>query len=377
MNKDRNPRTRAKALGLLAAALFAISMMGAGNQVAAAPAMNLVQVSLQSAQNLPFQYTFTAYNSSGYQAASYQSSYPAAGFQVPSGTYLVTASAFYQNSTLCTACARGAGGSAATASGKASILPYYVSPYTEYGYSVAKVSGPASLTIRTQNASATPLSSLTIHAKYANGTAAAGAYVSGHVVGSYYVYSPKMVAYGQTDKDGSVMLTMPQAPVEVSAYLSLPIPLPKNTTTVPVEVGGQKVNVTVYLQPSYFSLSGQALVLPPQTGADVILQYRPASEPVIYYTNGVPSAGAAGGLAVTVTTTQSASGAGQASGQLQVVTRIAPFNTTGSRITDASPGTAGASSVTLVGVAAGAAVLAIAAAYALWVKKSGKKAPPS
>ncbi|MDV3292835.1 MAG: hypothetical protein LYZ70_01020 [Nitrososphaerales archaeon] len=378
MIRSKQTRAHAKALGLVASLLL-LSMSGVGSVAATAPALDIVQVSLQTAQSLRFQYTFTAYNSSGYQVAWYESSHPGAAFQLPSGSYLVTASAYYYNSTVCVECPLGASPVAKGSAGVASISPRYQNPYNEYGFAVAKVSGASSLSIKTQNASAIPLSSLTIHVGYANGTAASRASVSGYVVGSYYVYSPKMVTCGETGKDGNVVLTMPQAPVDISAYLSTPIVLPKNTTTVTVEVGGQKVNVTVYLQPSYLNLFGQALVLPPQTRADVVLQYRPFNEPIIYYANGAPTVATAGGVAPTgstVTTTQTGGAAVQARGLAQAATRIAPFNASGGEITTVDSGPAGVINVNLVVAAIGAAVV-VAGFAALWLRKSAKKAPPS
>lgn len=379
MTRSKETRVNAKAFCLLASVLLVLSASGVGSVAAAAPSLDLVQVTLQTAQSLPFQYTFTAYNTSGYQVAWYQSSYPGAAFQLPAGGYLITASAYYYNSTICTYCPLGAGSIAKGTAGVASILPRYQNPYSEYGFVAATVGGASSLSIRTQNASAIPLTTLTIHVGYANGTAAARASVSGYVVGSYYVYTPKMVSYGETGKDGNVVLTMPQAPVDVSAYLSTPIVLPKNTTTVTVEVGGQKVNVTVYLQPSYLSLFGESLVLPPRSSAAVVLHYRPYNEPIYYYANGTPTVATAGGIAPsgsTVTPTQTTGAGAQSSSQVQAATMIAPFTISGEQTTTTDPGPAGAIDVNL-GIAAAGAAIVVAGFAALWLRRSGKKAPPS
>jgi hypothetical protein len=358
-------------------------MVAVGNEVSAAPALDLVQIGLLPSTNLPFQYSLTAYNTSGYQVASYESKYPAAAFQLPTGTYLVTASAYYQNSTYCYVCLQGAGVGVKQQGAPAGLYRPYFAPYTEYGYALTQVTGPTGTTIKMQNVSAVPLTSLTIRVGYANGTAAVGASVSGYVVGSYYAYSPQMVTYGQTGKSGTVTLVMPQAPVDINAYLSIPIKLPKNSSVVTVVVGGQKVNVTVYLQPSYLSLHGQALLLPPQTGANVILQYQPYDQYVIPYAGA--QTGAGGGVYSTSATTAQAPGpAGQTSTQSPAVTKIAPFNPTGSQITTvSSPSTtasaiAAAGSATTVEVAAGVGLLAaVVVLAALLARKSGSRVTPA
>jgi hypothetical protein len=73
---------------------------------------------------------------------------------------------------------------------------------------------------------------------------------------------------------------MPSAPLLVTADLNVPIVLPQTQSTVTVTVGGQKVNVTLYWQPSSVYLQGQTLILPPQTSGSIVLQYQPQQ---VYY----------------------------------------------------------------------------------------------
>ena len=378
-------RARARVLALLATAMFIASSAATVNQAAAAPALDLVQVGLQTSMSYPYQYSLTAYNTSGYQVASYQSGYPGAAFQLPAGTYLLTASAYYQNSTSCLECAYPGTSGSSVASGAsagtaiAPIIRPFTSEVTEYGYSVTQVSGPMSIAINLKNASALPLTQLTIHVGYANGTAAAGASVSGNVVGSYYAYSPKATSYGQTNKAGDVTLTMPQAPVDVSAYLSIPLKLPSSTTTVTVNVGGQKINVTVYTEPNQISLNGEALILPPQTSASIVLHYQPNSYPIVYAgTSAVSGSGAVTSSATPAQTTSSSS-------QTQAASRIAPFSPTASQLTTAGPGAPGSQSLPVaggsmavleVGAVGGALVVAIAVAVLL-TRKGRSGAPPA
>ena len=383
MKKTFEPRAHAKTLALLGVAVFLVSMIAVSDQASAAPALNLVQVGLQTSLSYPYQYSLTAYNTSGYQVASYESSFPGAALQLPSGTYLLTASAYYQNSTICYDCVMSAGAGSSSGAAIAPIIRPYGNQATEYGYSLITVSGQTNLAITLRNASALPMTQLTIHVGYANGTAAADASVSGYVVGSYYVYSPKELSYGQTDEAGDVTLTMPQAPVDVSAYLSMPIKLPRNTSTLTVNVGGQKVNVTVYLQPSYLSLSGEALILPPQTSASIVLQYQPENFPIVYA--GAPTTAGAGASLSSAGTAQSTPQTSTSTSQTQATTRIAPFDLGGSGVplitssqsSTGSESSAGTSNAIIEVAAVGAALVVAIAVSVFFVRKTQSGAPPA
>jgi hypothetical protein len=272
-----------------------------------------VNVTVQTTESLPYQYTLTAYNTSGYQVANFYGNYPEAAFGLPQGTYLITASAYYQQENVCYPCPLGAGVNS-------SAIPIILQqPSSEYGYAVVQVSSPSQLTIATKNDSSFPLVNMPVHVSFFNGTAAAGAYVSAYVVGMGYS-DENLTSYGQTGPDGNFTLVMPDAPVQVSAYLSVPIQLPENTTTVPVEVGGQKVNVTVYWQPNEVQLQGQALIVPPLDGADITLQVQQQPYPIVYGESPGQS-----GTTTVVTETSTASVSGQPSGQSG---KLSPFSPT-------------------------------------------------
>jgi hypothetical protein len=324
--KPRNRQQTAWALALVVALSLSIVALVAASSAAAA--LNDVQVNIQTTQSLPFQYTLTAYNTSGSQVASFSGSYPEASFGLPSGTYLITASAYYQQN-YCYPCPVGEGANG-------TVIPIrYQPPSSEYGYAVLNVNGPVQISIDTKNSSDLPVVSMPVHVSFHNGTAAAGAYVSAYLVGGGYSNSPNIVSSGQAGADGNFTLVMPEGPVQVSAYLSVPIQLPKNATTVvPVEVGGQKVNVTVYWQPSYVELSGQALILPPQSGADITLQVQQNQYPYPIYASSPGQGGVA--TVTTVTSTTESSGAGAASGQ---PTQISPFNPGGGLVLSGGPTT--------------------------------------
>jgi hypothetical protein len=174
---------------------------------------------------------------------------------------------------------------------------------------------------------------------------------------------------------------MPQAPVDVSAYLSIPLQLPSKTSTVTVNVGGQQVTVTVYLEPSYLSLNGETLVLPPQTSAGIVVHYQPNNYPIVY-------AGSSGSTGVSSTPpsgapVQSTQQNATTSSQSQSATRIAPFSPTGNQLTISNPMSTGSSGVDgaswlMIEVAAiGGALIIAVAASALFLRKSRSGAPPA
>jgi hypothetical protein len=344
-NQDANvrpPRRGAKSgvftlilLGLSIVAVTFIPMTGASS-------LNGVDITIHTTQNLPFQYALTAYNTSGYQVANFYGNFPEAAFWLPSGTYLITASAYQQYNycyycavpAMATAGAVGGAGAPPAAGGAGVAMPVRYPPYSEYGYAVIKVTGNTQITIATSNNSQTSLTNYQVHVGFVNGTAAEGAYVSAYVVGSYYSYSQGWTSYGQADRNGDVTLAMPAAPIQVNAYLSVPIHLPKGISTVTVEVGGQKVNVTVYWQPNYVSLVGQALILPPDKSAKITLHVQQQAYPSPINYGGVVGPAQTGAPGVTTVTTTKA--AGQELATPPQGSNIAPFSPTSAQLS--SPG---------------------------------------
>jgi hypothetical protein len=332
-----NRHFQLKTMNLRTSSIFLVLLLGLSiptvalvTSAGASPALNSVDVTIQTTQTLPYQYTLTAYNTSGYQVANFYGNYPEAAFGLPSGTYLITASAYYQQSYVCNLCLPEKG----AVNGSTSSMPIrYVPPYSEYGYAVEKLTGPAHITITTSNSTQTSLVKLPIHVQFFNGTSAYGASVSAYVVGANYGYPQNWVSYGQTGSDGNFTLLMPNAPIQVSAYLSYPIDLPKNISTVTVEIAGQKVNVTVYWQPSTVTLSGQALILPPAMGAEITLQVQQSYPYPIYYAGQgtTPPSDV-----TTVTTTVATTTATPQQGVSSQTNRIAPFSPSSAQIS--SPG---------------------------------------
>ena len=394
-------------------------MVGSGGLHASASAstgFDNVQVFIQTSQNLPYSYTLTAYNTSGIQVAYYQSNFAAAALELPDGTYLFTVQASYSppDNYPCIGCGSGptipANSTTVTNSTVLTAMPAVPLPFNEsgsmipanftsvtnstgvtaipvfqllssneYGYAIEQVTGPSIITINTQDASALPNTQVTVHVTYANGTAAQGAWVYASVVDDYYYYGPNVTSDVQTLTDGTAVLTMPQAPLLVTSYLSVPITLPQLQSNVTVNIGGQKVNVTLYWEPDSISLQGQTLILPPQTGSSITLQYQPQQ---YYYA--IPPKGLSTTGTTNTTTTYTVTAITTSAGQNAAQGRIPPFNPSNVQVaTHVGPLTMtttkvaakelGGESLLLVG---GAVVLAVVLALTLvLVTVRGKRRP--
>ncbi|QQG48994.1 MAG: hypothetical protein HY247_01375 [archaeon] len=275
--------SQAKNGKVLALACFALMLAGTGAipGALAASGFNNVQIMISTSQSLAYTYSVTAYNLTGTQVASYQSQFPAAAFELPSGEYLFTVSAVYQQWGSCY-CVSPAGASTTTVysngSTEAFVKPYQ--PQSEYGYLVQNVSASGTYTITTQNTSALSTVPVTVKTTFVNGTAAAGVSVSASVVGQWYYWwgsDSKTTMYAQTGSDGVASLVIPRAPAVVTAWGWLPVTLDSSHSTVVKNIGGEDINVTVYWQPSYVGLSASALVLPPSNSLDLVLHYQQPS----------------------------------------------------------------------------------------------------
>jgi hypothetical protein len=297
------------------ALVIAIALLLAGTAFAvpsSAESYNNVQVFVTTTSTKPYNFQFAAYNLTGSLVASYQASYPAASFELPSGGYLFTVSATEYSGRIGYACPLE--GSASQGSGTASpatpaskpgaapaIIPYCYPPASEYGYTIASISGSQQISIQTRNITEYPTSAVTAKVSYVNGTAVADASVSASVVGEWYYWwgpNSSVVTYAQTDEGGIAHLVLPSAPAVVTAWKWLQIFTPKNQSSVETNIGGQEVNVTIYWQPTYVGLSGSGLLIPPQNNVNLTLRYQQPDYWVMAsgvsskgaYTGGTPSA---------------------------------------------------------------------------------------
>jgi len=288
-------KTSSKArLGTVGAGLAAIilaSMALANFPVVSASnaSYNNIQVFVTTTSNLNYSYFFTAYNLTGQLVGTTQTPYPAAGFELPAGTYLFTVSAVEQTSYGCYVCAQpltsgqASGGSSSTPAQSpiviknGTVLPVFRPPSSEYGYKLVQVSGPDTISIVTQNTTRFPTSPVTVKVLFDNGTAAAGASVSASIVGQWYYWwgnDPSVVTSNQTNSNGVASLVLPNAPAVVDAWDWVPVNLPANQTTFKVNVGGQTVNVTAYWEPTYVGLAASVLIIPPTNSVSLTLHYQ-------------------------------------------------------------------------------------------------------
>ncbi len=245
---------------------------------AAGASYNNVQVFASTTSTLPYSFTFTAYNMTGGLVASYQSSFPAAAFELPDGEYLFTVSAVEQNYYPCyELCPMQGGVATGTGETAPSIAMPYRSPASEYGYTMASVTSSQTLNINLVNVTQYPTSDVTVRVSYVNGTAVDGASVSASVVGQWYYWwgdSGGVSMWGQTDSSGVVTLVLPRAPAVVTAWKWVEVDLPAKNATVTTDVGGQQIEVIVYWQPTYVGLSASGLAIPPASNVNLTLRYQ-------------------------------------------------------------------------------------------------------
>lgn len=256
-----------------------------GLAVLAVPALPPVQgssklvsviVSAQTAESVNGTYIFSAYNSSGFLVASVQTVYPEAAFVLPSASYLFTASVMEQVQK----CYQVGFGPTAPLS----LPPCYHSGVSgEYGYTMMTVSGPTSIGIHTIQFSKIPTASIVVSASYPNRTAAEGASVSASVVGGWYWWGGSGLSMYNQTKSGLAYLRVPAVPVVVTAWSWVQVTIPRSQTTLQVVVGGEKVNVTVYWQPTYVGFAGSALIVPPASSASIIMHVRQPDYWVMQY----------------------------------------------------------------------------------------------
>ncbi|MDA4116655.1 MAG: hypothetical protein OK442_08920 [Thaumarchaeota archaeon] len=272
-----------------------------------APTLNAVQLSIQTSNlTAVSSYDLVAYNSTGTPVASYTGQYPQVTLELPSGAYLFAATANGpepSQSPVCCVCAQSGAGAAPPSSAlKTNSGPSTSSDIafpcfngnapTEYGYSLAQVTGPASLTIATEAPSSIPTADVSVSVTFKNGTAVSGADVSANIVGtdSSWGDNPNLSLYAQTASNGVAQLVVPAVPLTVTASDSVQVNLTQSQTTVQVNVGGQPVNVTLYYSPNYVYLSASALLLPPQTSLSMVLTAQTQSPPILYAAGSASSA---------------------------------------------------------------------------------------
>ena len=322
---------------------------------AASTTLNNVQVFVQTTNSNMNSYSLTAYNSSGYEVTSATNSYAGFGLELPSGTYLITVTATQSGSYYPIVYSTGV--ATPVNSSSAVVSPPVKEPVTEYGYALQTISGPATLNIKTAPFDNVPTTKVHVSVSYFNGTGAAGVWVYGSVVGGYYYdgLNTKAVMENQTSAGGSTTLIVPNLPILIQGYISIPITVPKTTTATTTTVGGQPVNITMYWEPNYVELSGTALIIPPQTSAQMTLKVEQSNYIVEPYTTGGVSSGAAAASTVS-------NGAGQTGNNSTTTpTQIPPFESHLGGVTLQSSSSTGPAKVNTITIALVAVVIALAA----------------
>ena len=281
MKNTHSESNNAQAKKLARPALIGLTVLllgyGLMPSALASPSFNNVQIFVNTATQLQYSYTFTAYNLTGSLLGTYQGNFPAAAFELPSGDYLFTVSATYQNYNPCYQCAYATSGAPAASPSNSAYPVKYYQPASEYGFVQAHIGSSQSLTIDTKNVTQFPTTAVTVKVSYVNGTAAEGASVSASVVGQWYYWwgqSTDVMMWAQTDSSGIAKLILPTAPAVISAWKWVQVDIPASQTTVTRNVGGEAVNVTVYWQPSYVGLAASTLLLPPASSATLTLHYQ-------------------------------------------------------------------------------------------------------
>lgn len=275
---------QSRKFALLLLATFVVSGFAPTIQPAAAVSFSNVQVFASISPSQSYNFVFAAYNLSGSLVASYQGPFPAAAFELPAGGYLFTASATHFTPFKGYACPVVQGGAptsapatSAKSSGSAMIPIGCYPPSSWYGYQSATVTGSQTINIQMQNVSKLPTSSVTVKVSYVNGTAAADASVYASIVGEWYYWywqDSGITMSAQTDNNGVAHLVIPTAPSVITAWKWVPVFDSRNGTSIITTVGGEKVNVTIYWEPTYVGLSGSGLLLPPQNSISITLHYQ-------------------------------------------------------------------------------------------------------
>ena len=367
---------------ILTASLLTIFLVGVSplpRLLAAAPAsgaaLNAVQLSIQTANLTSVSsYDLVAYNSTGAPVASYTGQYQLVTLDLPSGTYLFAATAYGPATVqppVCCVCAQ-SGEAAASSTAKAGSGPsaapdialpcFYGSPPLEYGYSLAQVSGPTSITLDTHPPSDIPATDVSVSVSYENGTAVSGADVSASVVGADLSWgaNSSLSMYAQTAADGVAQLVVPALPLEVSASDSVQVNLTQSQTVVQVDVGGEPVNVTLYYSPNYVYLSASALLLPPQASLSMTLAAQ-AQPQLVPYAVGSAATAASPNSQSQQAPQASAGSASSASATANEIASIPPIpaSDVGSPAARPSSGPSGISSVEVGTLAVAGALAAV------------------
>lgn len=258
---------------LLALTILLTSQLPPAFSAASAQNYNILQVSVQPTNSSFTYYSVTVYNMSGTALTQSSGYFPEFAFQLPSGRYMITALAESQYGYPLSL----EGKSSNQAAQPSTLIPFRMQ--SEYGYAIVDISSSEGLTIKTYPSYNLSTHTLEVSLSYPDGTPVQDAYVYASVIGAggWYWWNGgqnKLVMWGQTDTSGRTELVVPTLPLEVTAWVWVPIKMPENITTISVNVAGERINVSVYYQPVSAGFSAVALVMPSQATLSMTLHYQ-------------------------------------------------------------------------------------------------------
>lgn len=246
-------------------------------------ALNLVQVQILPSDSNTTQFYVAVYNSSGILVAQASGAYPLFSFGLPQGKYLITATATGSSKPVPVPLlyAQGSPLQPVNNSSSTAIAMPIIPIYQEYGYTLVSINSSTNLTIATKEASKIAVYSITISVKFPDGSPVSGAEVYANPVlpVTYYwwlgVNQSEVKMWGETDSSGQVQLKVPELPMQVTAWVWIPIKPPQQHGNIITTIGGEPINVSISYQPTSVGFTGSALVIPPQNTATIVLHYQP------------------------------------------------------------------------------------------------------
>jgi hypothetical protein len=159
----------------------------------------------------------------------------------------------------------------------------YFTAGSRYAYAVA--TAPFNLTLSPENITLYGCSSVSVAAKFVNGTSARPSYSYVYPLGDPYWYQACPVSIsGYNETAGVNFIEVPNVPSLVYAYSWYPVNLASGSQNVTVNAGGVPVQVRVYYWPTSVILTGRVLIIPPfQEKVRVVLNTSNPSYPPCYY----------------------------------------------------------------------------------------------
>lgn len=220
---------------VLATAIFSSVLTAAAASGNTSPSVSYVNIAGKGAN-----YYVAVYGMNGTMLVSEYASYDTVALALPTGEYIVTVNSYPTSG-------------------------YYYTGRSAYAYSVA--SAPFNITLDPENITLYGCSSISVTARFVNGSSVMPSYSYGYPLGDPYWYQacPESIT-GYNETSGVNYIEVPNVPSLVYAYYWYPVNLASGSQNITVNAGGIPVQVRVYYWPTSLTLSGRALILPPFSG---------------------------------------------------------------------------------------------------------------